>query len=889
MSSNIYIDPQVFDPISFERNLNGGVLPIQVFRQALRHGHDVLKQRFMKSKHAADYVSHRSWLVDQILHQAIKHICAWVMDETALIAVGGYGRKELHPYSDIDILFILAEEPDEHMRSCLQKFITFLWDIKLEVGHSVRTLQDCEREAKEDVTVMTNLMESRFLLGQEQLFKQMQVLVNADNMWDSRTFFAEKNQEQNKRYAKYHDTAYNLEPNVKEGPGGMRDIQTIAWVAKRHLAVNTLYDLVQGEFLTDAEYQSLIEGQEFLWQVRCWLHFHANRKEDRLLFDYQRTLANDFGFADEENHLAAVEQFMQKYYRTVMSLNTLNDLLLQVFQENILYDQPSTTVINLNKRFQIRQDFIEVNNDKVFVHYPFALLEVFLLMQQHPEVKGIRADTLRLIYKYSYLIDDAFHRDLRARSLFYEILHQPSGITRALRLMNRYGVLGAYIPSFGRIVGQMQYDLFHVYTVDQHTIFVVRHLRRFTFSEYQDEFPLCSKIVKTLPKLELLYLAGLFHDIAKGRGGDHSELGEKEALTFCHEHGFSDHDARLVGWLVRNHLIMSSTAQREDISDPTVINQFAQKVQNKIHLDYLYVLTIADIRATSPKLWNGWKNALLADLYQKTRYVLEYGRVQNLDKKFQVIDIQTAAHKLLQQSGIDSDKIDLLWSQLGYEYFLRSTAHNIARETELILQHQFSDRPLVLERHGVLGGTELLLYVRDRDYLFAETTQYLERKMLTIVDAYIIPTDNQHSLGGFTVLDSNKNNAIQDVARINEIKHGLEEILNRDTNEPFCPINSHLPRQIKHFPVPTRISFTQDSTNNHTVMEVITTDRPGVLSRIAQALLHCDVVLKTAKIATFGSRVEDIFFVTDKNNNFLFSADQMDCLREHLYNLLEDV
>jgi [protein-PII] uridylyltransferase len=887
MPTKNYNDPQVFNPDEFILTLNNGNSPIKVFRQTLEQGHEVLKQRFLDTQNASDYVFHRSWLIDQVLYQALSHICIWVENEIALIAVGGYGRGELHPYSDIDILIVLAQEPDDNMRECLEKFITFLWDIKLEVGHSVRTLYDCEQEAKEDITVATNLMEARLLMGSEILFQQMQQQVGPGNMWASRDFFAEKCNEQAKRYAKYHDTSYNLEPNIKEGPGGLRDIQTVAWVAKRHLGASTLHNLVQQGFLTDVEYQSLIEGQAFLWQIRCFLHFHAKRKEDRLLFDYQRTLAADFNYRDTEGKLA-VEQFMKKYYRTVMSLNTLNDLLLQVFQENILYDNSNDQVQPLNKRFQIRKGFIEITNDRVFINYPFALLEVFLLMQQHPKVKGVRAHTLRSIYQHVYLIDDAFHRDLRARSLFYEILHQPNGITRALRLMNRYGVLGAYITDFGRIVGQMQYDLFHVYTVDQHTLFVVRNLRRFCIKEYEHEFPLCSEIVQTLPKLELLYLAGLFHDIAKGRGGDHSELGEKDALRFCYEHGFSDNDARLVGWLVRNHLTMSTTAQREDTSDPTVISHFAQRVQDKVHLDYLYVLTVADIRATSPKLWNGWKHTLLAGLYHKTLHVLQHGSNQGLDKQEQIFDIQANARHLLADSGLAEDKINHLWSQLGDEYFLRSSPQTIARETQLILQHQTSDKSLVLERQHPHGGTELVLYMRDRDYLFAETTQYLERKALTIVDAYVIQTDSKHSLGGYTILDSDKRTSIADSARIEAIKQGLEEVLNRDVNEPFCPITHHMPRQLKHFPVPTRISFTQDAANNHTIMEVITTDRPGILSRIAQVFLHCEVVLKKAKIGTFGSRVEDIFLVTDKNNNMLFSADQLDCLREYLSTLLDE-
>ncbi len=883
-----YTDQQLFNSQQVEHDLKNGESAIKVFREVLKHGNDILKIRFQSGRNATDTVTQRTWLVDQILRYICQHLCVCAKSEkVAFIAVGGYGRGELHPQSDIDLLILLDSPPDAVIKQCIEHFVTLLWDIRLQVGHSVRTLEECEKEAAEDITVATNLMEARLLLGPQHLFKAMQVVVGPERVWPTEKFFAAKMEEQTQRYHKYHDTAYNLEPNIKEGPGSLRDIHLIGWVAKRHFGATTLHDLVQHGFLTENEFKTLIGCQEFLWQIRCMLHTIANRREDRLLFDYQRTLAKAFGYEDDDKRLG-VEKFMRQYYRTAMQVGSLNQMLLQLFQEAILYAQQPTTMHALNKRFQVRNDFIEVTNDKIFARYPFALLEIFLLMQQHPEIKGIRASTSRLIHQYKYLIDSAFLKDLRSRSLFIEIFRQPRGLTHALRRMNSYGILAAYIPAFGKIVGQMQYDLFHVYTVDQHSVFVVSNLRRFSMPEHLHEFPLCSKIMEHLPKVELLYITGLFHDIAKGRGGDHSELGEREAMNFCQAHGLSDNDSRLVAWLVRHHLIMSMTAQRQDTSDPNVIKTFAQRMLDTTHLDYLYLLTIADIRATSPKLWNGWKAVLLADLYHKTYEVLEHGfeNTTVLDKQNKIKYIQTEALRLLNPSDNEAEAaIVALWEDLGEDYFLRSAPQHIAHETEAILNHKTPDLPLVLERHNTQNITELMIYLRDRDYLFADTTYCLEQQNVTIVDAYIVPTQRDYTINGYTILETD-GSAITSHGRIETILEALRQALKPKANAPFCPLSRHTPRQIKYFPIPTRLHFKHDGLNNHTVLEVITTDRPGVLSCIAQAFVACQVRLKKAKIATFGTRVEDIFFIMDYNNQALYSADQIDCVCEQLSKLL---
>ncbi|MDM8560247.1 [protein-PII] uridylyltransferase [Candidatus Parabeggiatoa sp. HSG14] len=885
MYATNYIDIELFNSQQFENALNTDDSELNVFRNALKQGHDILKERFQKRKNATDYVNQRTWLVDQILIEAWQQMCIRTVQKTvALVAVGGYGRGELHPYSDIDLLVLLESPLDAEKQKCIENLIMFLWDIRLEVGHSVRTIAECEQEAAADISVATNLMEARLLTGQESLFQAMQTVVAPTQIWHHKDFFAAKLEEQTQRHLKYDDTVYKLEPNIKEGPGGLRDIQTIGWVAKRHSDAETLHDLVQHGFLTETEYQRLIEGQEFLWKIRCFLHLVAGRREERLLFDFQRTLAVAFGYQDDNKGLG-VEKLMKRYYRTVLEISTLNSVLLQLFQEAILYADIPTTVRPLNKRFQVRNDFIEVTHDKVFVNYPFALLEIFLLMQQNPEIKGLRASTIRLILYYNYLIDEAFRRDLRSRSLFIEIFRQPEGLTHTLWRMNHYGILATYIPSFGKIVGQMQYDLFHIYTVDQHSFFVVRNLRRLTLPEFYHELPFCSKLIQTIPKPELLHIAGLFHDIAKGRGGDHSKLGEVETLDFCQRHCLSDNDARLVAWLVRNHLLMSTTIQRQDISEPEVIKIFAQRVGDCVHLDYLYLLTIADIRATNPKLWNTWKDALLTELYHKANAVLHHGKENVLDKKFHIHKIQKEARHLLNEPT--DERITALWKMLGDDYFLDSMPKDIANETQVFLNHASLDDPLVLERHAIKGGFEFIMfYTKARDNLFAEISYFLEQQNLTIVNAYIIPTDSEYTISSYTLLEEN-GMEINHRERVDFVLQGVKQILDKDISTSFCPITRLMPRQLKHFSMPTRVTFTQEPGNNHTIMEVITTDRPGVLSRIAQALETCKIRVKKAKIATLGSRIEDIFFITDYENHALYSAKKLDDLSKKLSDLLD--
>jgi [protein-PII] uridylyltransferase len=873
------VDPELFDRGQFQAELALKASPVTAFKKAIRQAQDVLNARFASGRSIRRLVEDRAWFVDNLLQQAWAQFSWSAEADIALVAVGGYGRGELHPYSDIDLLILLENADHEIFRDSIERFLTLLWDIGLEVGQSVRSVQECAEEARADLTVITNLMECRTIAGPERLRKRMLEVTAPDRMWPSKAFFLAKRAEQTARHHKYNDTEYNLEPNVKGSPGGLRDIQTILWVARRQYGTLNLQALAGQGFLLENESDLLAASQEFLWKVRYALHMLAGRSEDRLLFDYQRSIAKLLGYEDSDAKLA-IEALMQKYYRVVMRIAELSDLIIQHFEEELLAADTGTTLQPINARFQLHDGYIEATSATVFRRFPFAILEIFVLMAQNPSIKGVRADTIRLLREHRHLIDDSFRHDIRNTSLFIELFKCEIGIHRNLRRMNRYGILGRYLPEFGHIVGQMQHDLYHIYTVDAHTLNLIKHLRKLQYTPISEMFPLASKVMGRLPKPELIYIAGLYHDIGKGRNGDHSELGAVDAQAFCARHQLPPWDSRLIVWLVQNHLVMSTTAQRKDLSDPQVIHDFAQLVGDEVHLDYLYVLTVADINATNPSLWNSWRASLLRQLYTETKRALRRGLENPLDREEQIRRTQAAALDILVRGGNDPDDVEQLWSQLGDDYFLRHTAADVAWHTDAILQQPVDGGPLVLIRETTQrdfeGASQIFIYAPDQHDFFAVTVAAMDQLNLNIHDARIITSSSQFTLDTYIVLDNDGESIGHNPQRIQQILDGLTEALRNPDDYPTI-IKRRVPRQLKHFAFAPQVTIHTDAQRPVTILELSAPDRPGLLARLGKIFLEFDLSLQNAKIATLGERVEDVFFLTDAHNQPL--ADPQLCAR----------
>ncbi|WP_455234024.1 [protein-PII] uridylyltransferase [Thiogranum longum] len=874
--------PEWFDLTELSVAFAGSRPSLAGCRQFLSSSQQELTERFLAGADIEHLIHARSWIVDQVLVRCWESI---VGDSgSALVAVGGYGRRELLPGSDVDIMLLLGAAEDRQTGEKLETFLTLLWDIGLEVGHSVRTLDECSEQASEDITVATNLMEARLLTGSGELFDAMRERTGPARIWPSREFFSAKLKEQQDRYHRFDDAVYNLEPNVKEGPGGLRDAQMIGWVFKRHFGSSRVKNLISRGFITENEYGALMDGQRFLWKVRFGLHYITGRREDRLLFDHQRTLARQFGYQDQ-NHKLAVEWFMKDYYLSIQELSRLNEMLLQFFKEVILHAEDPGEPVAINRRFQARKGFLEVRNDRIFKRYPFALLEVFLLLEQHPELNGVRASTIRLIRDHRYLIDDTFRSDIRTRSLFMEIFRQPRGLTHELRRMNRYGILAAYYPAFENVVGQMQHDLFHAYTVDEHTLFVVRNMRRFMVPQLAHELPLCSRIAGTIPKPELLYLAGFFHDIGKGRGGNHAELGAVDARLFLSQHGLSEYDQNLVAWLVENHLIMSQTAQRRDITDPEVVSEFARQVGDRTRLDYLYLLTVADIRGTNPTLWNDWKDALLKDLYTASKRALRRGLENPVNRDELINDIKSAALKQLIAEGFEQQQLGELWDDFPEEYFLRHKVNEIMWHAQTILQQGDANGIRIdLREQPDSGGSALFVYTPVVERLFIKTTALIDQLGLTITDARIITSKRGYALDTYLILNAS-GEPILDHYQIQELMTLLREELLSEGGVAET-VTRPPPRRFRHFKVPTRVQFHRDDANQRTILELFTTDSPGLLSRVGRVLDANDVVLQNAKIATFGSQAEDVFYVTGRKGGPL-TAEEQERVRDKLVEALD--
>ncbi len=861
---------------------------LKQFKHLIKQKDLELKLQFDPQQSVSTLLKEKSDFIDLILSCCWEHFLGDYATQLSLCAVGGYGRRELFPHSDIDIVILLDSCDTAPYETALSDLFTFLWDIGFKPGHSVRTIDECVSAAQDDQTIMTSLTEISLIAGQPALYEALKLRITPDNIWPSDQFFAAKMEEQRLRHAKFHDTAYNLEPNIKEGPGGLRDMQSIAWVFKRQYNSSTLKELIKYDFLPEAEYTELIAARDVLWRIRYALHLLTNRAEDRLIFDYQRDLARQFGFISEQPN-QDVEEFMQFYFKTLLSIERLNEILLQLFNERFIASNLVSQTTTINDDFIAINGYLQATNNQLFEQRPLALLEVFLILQLNPNLLGIRATTIRLIRKNLPLIDDSFRSNKSANQLFIEIFRRAHGLTHELRRMNRYGVLAAYLPSFANIIARMQYDLFHIYTVDEHTLFLIRNLRRFSLEAHSNEFPLCNSVFKLIAKPELLYIAGLFHDIAKGQNGDHSKLGENIARDFCLQHKLSSHDTNLIAWLVRIHLLMSVTAQRKDISDPDVIHEFAQKVGSVEYLNHLYLLTVADIRATNPELWNDWKDSLLKELYLATHTALRHGLQNPSALEDRLLENKQEAQEKLTNLGLSIDLINNVWQHTTDDYFLRYSAEEIAWHTLAISSVNEADLPLVLlSPQTQHGSADVFIYTKDIGPIFSISTATFDQLGLTILDARIMTTQNNYALNSFQVLEQS-GEPINESYRASHICSALQQ--NLLDGEVKGHVNIHRQsksRQAQHFPIATSIKFITDPLNRHTLIELITTDHAGLLAKIGSAFIKQQVNLLNAKITTIGSRAEDMFYITDQNLQPITDPEQQAKIREELLTSLSE-
>jgi len=785
-------------------------------------------------------------------------------ESCSLVAVGGYGRGELFPYSDVDVLLLLPDGTlidaplgDSSLKVRIENFIGSCWDTGLEIGSSVRTESECLHEASKDVTVQTSVLEARWLAGSKANFLSLQARL--EKAMDPKAFFVAKSLELRQRHNKFEDTPYALEPNCKESPGGLRDLQVVLWVARAAGLGKSWEELARNGLATAFEVRQIKANEALLSLIRARLHMLADRREDRLVFDLQTVVAESFGYASvapDGSRLArrASESLMRRYYWAAKAVTQLNQILLLNIEERL---NPNTQPLRpINARFFEKAGRIEVASDELYVQQPHAILETFLLFQTTVGVNGLSAKTLRALYNARSVMDAGFRRDPVNRDTFRKILMQPEGITHAMRLMNQTSVLGRYLWVFRKIVGQMQHDLFHVYTVDQHILMVLRNVRRFFMAEHSHEYPMCSQLAAGWDKPWILYIAALFHDIAKGRGGDHSELGCKDVRTFCSQHSIAAEDTQLIEFLVREHLFMSRMAQKEDLSDPEVIAAFAKRVGNERYLTALYLLTVADIRGTSPKVWNAWKGKLLEDLYRYTLRMLG-GRAP--DPQAEVESRKREALSLLALHAEPFESQKALWATLDVSYFMRHEAGDLAWHARQLSRHVGSGKSVVRARRSSDGeGMQVLVYTPDAPDLFARICGYFDTASFSIVDAKIHTANNGYALDTFQVISATPQEHYREAVSMVEAE--LIRILQSAGPLP-PPGKGRVSRRVKSFPITPRVDLRPDEKAQRWLLSVSASDRVGLLYSIARVLARHRINLKLAKVTTLGERVEDTFLI----------------------------
>ena len=816
------------------------------------------------------FLNQRSENTDKLIREAFKQTDLASINDFGIFSVGGYGRGELHPYSDIDLLLLSKTGLSKEEQKKIEKFISLLWDLGLEIGHSVRTLKQAKKQAREDVYTMTNMLEFRKIAGTDELHRMYLSIIDTKNLWRNKSFIQKKVQEQIDRHQSFNNTSYNLEPDIKSSPGGLRDIHTIDWLIKNSARNMSESDKLTGA-LTTEERKELNKAKYWLWVIRYLTHLEANREEDRLLFEHQIPVAMKL-FPSAKSSNQAAEKLMHRYYRSSLSISEINSTFIQSIRENYELTKFSRKK-KLDSNFFIKNNLIHLYEMEGFKRNPSLLLDLFIKLSENPDVKGIGSQTLRALKRDRDLINSDFRSKKQNILLFLKLLKSKRLLVTQLEKMKDLGILGRYLPEFGRITGQMQYDLFHIYTVDAHTLEVLRNMRWMTLGKSEEKFPLAAKIINKLPKLEILYIAGLYHDIGKGRGSDHSNLGKVIVRNFCKKHLFTKEDTKLIEWLVENHLLMSVTSQKKDLTDNSVVKEFAEKVGNVETLNYLYCLTVADVSATNPNLWNSWNASLLRQLYDRTKLYFRDSILLNNS----IDEQKSKALKLIKK--YKSSEIENLWDRFYPDYFEGSDHFDLSQHAEIILSSKQETIVEMIEQDKQ-SLSSIFIHTKDRANLFATIVGILDSENINFIDAKLYGMKNGFCTDLITISDQG-NKVDLESTKAKVLIHKLNQALNEKVLKPKI-VKKRLPRHLKHFQTATEISFNHDMSNRWTNLEIKTADRPGLLASICQVFLKHGALIKKARIATYGEKAEDRFSITSKQDTPFIK-------KNDLNNLLSDL
>ncbi|MDK1285685.1 [protein-PII] uridylyltransferase [Pseudoalteromonas umbrosa] len=817
----------------------------------------------------------RSEFIDTLLKKLFVQTSLSEFPQLALIGIGGYGRGELHPFSDIDFMLLTDGEPCDDLRNALEIFVTYLWDLNLDIGHSVRTHEQVLEQKSKDVHFTTSLLESRLICGNLVEFERLKSHIVKTPIWRSDDFFIAKVKEQKLRRKKCHGTAYNLEPNIKENPGGLRDLQTIFWVAKKHFHAETLEELIGHGYLTHEEYQELMECLENLWNIRFALHLAAGRCENRLLFDYQPHAAELLGFGSEGK--PSVERMMKRLFRIMSRVREMNQMLLAYFEQSILPDHDAHVVTPLDAHFERIGNKIRVKDPSAFFLRE-NLLVLFEHIADNTDITDIDPNTIRSVRQVRRRLLGDLQDYAACRDAFMRLLKHPNGMGRAFTLMHKHGIIAAYLPQWRSIFGQMQFDLFHAYTVDEHTHKLINNIHKYRDKQLSKDFPICAEIVTRMDKPELLYLAAIFHDIAKGRGGDHSELGAVDATAFASMHKLTPSDAKLVAWLVEHHLLMSVTAQRKDINDPDVINEFASKVKNERQLDYLYCLTVADIRATNDNLWNDWKNTLLRELYLHAQRALRLGLEHPMDMRDQIRDKKAQAMERLLEIGFDEESVAQLWARFKPNYFTGFSEEQISWQSEYLLSlGEQTKSGVAVSEKPMHGGTQVFVYAPYEASLFAKLVSVIGSKKAQIQHAQVMTTKDDYVVFSFVILEVN-GDAISG-SRAKTLRRGLDSILIDPKKK--IRLKKNRSQRFKDFNIKPKVIVRPHARDDRNLVEIQAVDIQGLLTKIAEVLQVHNLHIHAARITTVGERAED-FFVVSNEHYLALSEDEKTALHHSL-------